>query len=133
MGRYSFRKVDRLLSKDDFKRVFEAGCVLRSRDLMVRVRTNGLEYPRLGLVVGKRYSRKAVIRNRAKRLLREAFRLNRDRLPRADLVVMPSPRVRLDSLQAAVRALLHVIDKGRTGPARDDPREKRNSHETQNS
>jgi ribonuclease P protein component len=50
---------------------------------------NGLPYPRLGLSVSKRLGG-AVVRNRWKRLLREAFRQVRPQLPvGVDLIVIP--------------------------------------------
>jgi ribonuclease P protein component len=50
---------------------------------------NGLCYPRLGLSVSKRLGG-AVVRNRWKRLLREAFRQIRPQLPVGiDLIVIP--------------------------------------------
>jgi ribonuclease P protein component len=50
---------------------------------------NGLSYPRLGLSVSKRLGG-AVVRNRWKRLLREAFRQIRPQLPAGiDLIVIP--------------------------------------------
>ena len=56
---------------------------------MVYVARNDLELTRLGLSVGRRLG-KAVVRNRVKRLLREAFRLTRQRLPDGvDLIVIP--------------------------------------------
>ena len=51
--------------------------------------SNGLPYPRLGLSVSKRLGG-AVVRNRWKRLLREAFRQIRPELPVGiDLIVIP--------------------------------------------
>lgn len=45
--------------------------------------------PRLGLVVGRRVSARAVVRNRLKRIVREAFR--QAGLPAMDVVVLAHP------------------------------------------
>jgi ribonuclease P protein component len=54
----------------------------------VRYRDNGLGHARLGLAISKRVSKRAVERNRIKRLLRESFRRVRHQLPPVDLMVM---------------------------------------------
>jgi len=55
----------------------------------VRFAPNGLPHSRLGVAMARRW-RKAVERNRAKRLVREAFRTNKHRLPKGlDIVVIP--------------------------------------------
>jgi ribonuclease P protein component len=54
----------------------------------VRYRPNGLGHARLGLAISKRVSKRAVERNRIKRLLRESFRRARHQLPPMDLLVM---------------------------------------------
>jgi ribonuclease P protein component len=48
--------------------------------LILYVAENDCGYPRLGISVGKSCGN-AVVRNRLKRLLREAFRQNQDRIP----------------------------------------------------
>lgn len=50
-------------------------------------RPEGIEAPRLGLVVGKKQLKRAVDRNRVKRIVREQFRLHRAELPACDLIV----------------------------------------------
>ncbi|MCP4514913.1 MAG: ribonuclease P protein component [Delftia sp.] len=54
----------------------------------MRYRPNGLGEARLGLAISKRVSKRAVERNRIKRLLRESFRRVRHQLPPMDLLVM---------------------------------------------
>ncbi|GAA0247739.1 hypothetical protein GCM10009126_11570 [Rhodanobacter caeni] len=54
----------------------------------MRFRDNELGHARLGLAVSKRVSKRAVERNRIKRLVRESFRQVRHRLPAVDLMVM---------------------------------------------
>jgi len=48
---------------------------------------NGLGYPRLGLAISRSKIRSAANRNRLKRLLRESFRYNKERLGGLDIVV----------------------------------------------
>jgi len=53
---------------------------------------NDVGHARLGLAVSRAVSKKAVLRNRLKRRLREIFRRNRDRIPSSvDIVVVAQP------------------------------------------
>src|SRR5690348_6403763 len=72
----------------DFAALRQASGRLGGRCFSVRWRPNGLDHARLGLAVSKRVSKRAVERNRIKRLVRESFRRARLRLPPIDLVVM---------------------------------------------
>jgi len=93
-GDYSFSRQYRLSSKKDFEAVFSRGKSRADDNLVVYVLANRLGHPRLGMAVGKKLGN-AVMRNRLKRLIREAFRLNRDKLPEsADMVVIPRKGVR---------------------------------------
>lgn len=87
----------RLRSNADFQRAYRAGSRARGEFILVIAAAppEGVHGspdgpgPRLGLSVGKRFDKLAVGRNRAKRLLREAFRLERHHLPPLDLVLIP--------------------------------------------
>ena len=72
----------------DFAALRHASGRLGGRCFSVRYRPNGLDHARLGLAISKRVSKRAVERNRIKRLLRESFRRARAQLPPIDLVVM---------------------------------------------
>lgn len=55
---------------------------------MVLARANGLQYARLGLAITKKKTKRAVDRNRLKRLVRESFRSHQHLLTGMDLVVL---------------------------------------------
>ena len=80
-GRYTLTKGERIRRQSEFKALFQSGKRIHSEYLTVILRGNTSGVRRLGLVVGKRVGKKAVRRNRMKRLLREFFRLNKHRLP----------------------------------------------------
>jgi len=75
-----FRKSERLRLKRDFARVFAARRRAPGALLTVYVDENDLAWSRLGMSVGRRVGN-AVTRNRVRRRLREAFRLQKDKLP----------------------------------------------------
>ena len=92
MKRFSFPKKKRLVSNSQFKAVLARGRRRSNGVLMLYMMENELEYSRLGVSVGKSYGN-AVVRNRLKRLMREAFRQNQQRIPVGfDYVLMISPR-----------------------------------------
>jgi ribonuclease P protein component len=78
----------RLRRAGDFAALRQASGRLGGRCFSVRYRPNGLGHARLGLAISKRVSKRAVERNRIKRLLRESFRRVQRQLPPIDLVVM---------------------------------------------
>ena len=90
LGSQRFGKGQRLRTPADFARVFADS--QRSADAYFTVlgRVNSLTAPRLGLAISRRAARRAVQRNKLKRLAREAFRCRHD-LPDWDFVVMAKP------------------------------------------
>ena len=78
----------RLRSAGDFAALRQNSGRLGGRCFSVRYRVNELGHPRLGLAISKRMSKRAVDRNRIKRLVRESFRRARLDLPPVDLMVM---------------------------------------------
>jgi len=88
MKRQSFGKGERILKRKDFAAVHEQGRRLFSENFIVLLSPNPSGIRRLGLTVSKKVGI-AVRRNRIKRLLREFFRQNKDRLPPGqDMVII---------------------------------------------
>jgi len=86
-GRSNHRQ-SKLRNDTDFRCVFDTAA--RSSDALFTVlaRSNGHDYPRLGLAIGRKRIRRAVDRNKIKRLIRESFRQHRVQLRGLDVVVM---------------------------------------------
>lgn len=89
MGNQSFHKSERLLQRSQFEAVMNHGQRKRvDTTLTLFFLSNGLGKTRLGIIASKKIGN-AVIRNRAKRMIREAFRrLKYAGLPGMDLVVI---------------------------------------------
>lgn len=93
LKRLFFRKDQRLRTNEQFKSVLDRNCCVRNSDLLLFTAENDCQYPRLGVSVSKSCGN-AVVRNRVKRLIREAFRRNQHEIDqRYDyLVIAAKPR-----------------------------------------
>jgi ribonuclease P protein component len=68
--------------------------------------------PRLGILVSKRHAARAVERNRLKRCIREAFRLEQQTLGAVDLLVRPPFGIKASSqMITRLRELLQGLSK----------------------
>lgn len=95
-----FPREARLLSGGQFKRVFDARRVESNRYFRIHWAecperedqpppcSSG---PRLGLAIAKRVARRAVDRNRIRRIVRETFRKRRHSMRPVDFVVLAKP------------------------------------------
>ncbi len=107
---FSFPKKKRLVNNRQFKAVLARGLRLSNGLLTLYMAENDCGYPRLGVSVSKSCGN-AVVRNRLKRLLREAFRQSQDRIPAGfDYLLMISPPRFLAKARAGAK-------KSRTGKA----------------
>ncbi len=68
-------KENRLTKKDNFSRIHQKGRFFKDKYLAIKVVPSKLEITRVGFLVGLKISKKAVVRNKIKRILREIFRL----------------------------------------------------------
>ncbi len=102
-----FRPSQRIRRHAEFQDIYERGAKVPGRYYTLFSKPNGLAVGRLGIAATKRLGG-AVVRNRAKRLIREVFRRN-DIAPGFDIVVVPRRELlstSLTTLEAEYRATL---------------------------
>lgn len=103
----------RLRRPSEFEQVFQRGKHASDSVLVIHAMRNDLPYSRLGLSVSRRVGG-AVVRNRWKRSIREAWRTQRHDLPVGmDIVVRPRKGATLDyhAIRDSLRRLLARLDR----------------------
>lgn len=83
---FSFKKSQRLLNKNDFQNLRSGSRFFVSEVLVFYVKNNSIGHDRIGIAVSKKYGN-AVKRNRAKRIIRENFRLSDQTSSSCDVLV----------------------------------------------
>lgn len=89
MSRQDFPRRLRLLTAGDYRYVFDtASYKVHGKGLLILASPNEVGHPRLGLVISKKNLRRAVDRNRLKRVARESVRHRQHHLPDVDIVLL---------------------------------------------
>lgn len=93
----SFYKQSKLGEKPQFDAVFANRKVINDKYFRIFWRSNGLCAPRIGISVAKKNVKKAVARNKLKRLIKESFRRNYHQLPAIDMIFVLRKEAGVDS------------------------------------
>jgi ribonuclease P protein component len=101
----SFPRDHRLTDKPAFDRVFDSAARSGDQYFTVLYTANELTHPRVGLVVSKKVSKRAVDRNRLRRVVRESFRAHQHEIQHHDFVVLARSAAKLAD-NAQLRASL---------------------------
>ena len=81
-----------LKKNHEFRRLYQKGASAVDRGMVLYCRRNRLDHNRIGFTVSVKLGH-AVVRNRARRRLREVYRLNRDKLrPGYDVLLVARGR-----------------------------------------
>ena len=83
----------KLRDSAEYQKVFKQNKSLRHKYWLILYRPNEKASARLGTAISKKNVRKAVQRNRLKRIIKETFRQNRKTLGSVDIVVLARPGV----------------------------------------
>jgi ribonuclease P protein component len=128
MADQRFPKSARLLNSAEFQRVFAGSAFAADDVLVIKGTANQTNQTRLGLSIGKKVGN-AVVRNRWKRLIREAFRCQRAELPTGlDLVVRPKKGATCDyaNIHRSIAGLVARVSKKVSKGLEHQNQEKRN-------
>jgi ribonuclease P protein component len=117
---FSFPKNVRLRHPGQFQRVFRSGTKFVGEYILVQSYSQEggtFKSPRLGISVSKKYG-KAVERNRFKRIVREAFRRCRLKLPQStDLNIRPRTKALTAKRQDVEAELLSFYQNSSASPS----------------
>lgn len=107
-----FPKTKRIKNKKDFERVFKTGRALKHPFFLLKFLKNDLTYCRAAISMPVAVSKKAVIRNRVKRIfwiaLEKVFFRCR---PRVDIIIITSPAAVEKSLNQITDSLEDIFIK----------------------
>ena len=111
--RFAFPRAERLQKKREFERIYAAGVRLRTREFVFLAMPNGLAVSRAGIVASRKVG-DAPRRNRAKRILRAAYRLNKSRIGvPCDVVLIATPsweRLRLEVVEPELQRTIEKLN-----------------------
>lgn len=110
---YNLPKSGRLCRNKSFQAVYRGGKSYANRQLVVYVLPQRGRGRRVGFAAGKRLG-SAVVRNRVKRLLREAYRLEQHRLADGfDLILVGRQALVKAGLPTVTAALLQLCERAK--------------------
>lgn len=94
----------------DFDRVFKQGKAVKGSFLFIKYLRNNLATPRFGIIVSTKVSKKAVERNRIRRILAETIRLNLLLLGDYDVLAVTDKQIIGASSEQIRQDLLSVLN-----------------------
>lgn len=94
------KRENRLRKKKDFDAIFKQGDFKKTSFIFFITKKNNLEYSRFGIIVNKKVSKKAVIRNKIKRRIREIIRKKENEMTKGlDVIIMPYKEIKTKLFQ----------------------------------
>ena len=115
IGRSSLRKQEKLRTRKDFDALKEHGKACRDPFFTVLVQAAGPDDPvritRYGVICSRKLHHSAVIRNRARRLITETFRLSKETILPCSILIIPRRAIFGAKQQEVQEHLLRTLKK----------------------
>jgi ribonuclease P protein component len=108
MAAFGLPRSARLLTRRDFASLREQCERLSTRAFVAEYRPSSQGCARLGVAISRRVSKRAVVRNRIRRTIRESFRLHRSALAHLDILLI-ARSLSAEQTNPHLRADLEVI------------------------
>ncbi len=105
------KAINKLKKNIDFRRVYKRRNSMANKLLIIYIINNKNEINRVGFTVSKKVGN-SVVRSRVKRLMKESYRLNEDKLLQGyDIVFVARDTVAKASYKEVESAMLHLLKK----------------------
>lgn len=106
--------INRLSKKNDIDRVFRRGQGIKLGGVFLKAVLNNLPESRFAFVVSNKVSKKAVVRNRLRRIFRETIRQEKDKIKKGlDIIIMALPGLQDKEAGIVRSALTSILKEGK--------------------
>jgi len=109
--RYRLLKSDKLTLKTDFDAVKQEGRSAAGGLLVTAVAASGNGQLQAGVICGRKFCTKAVVRNRARRLVWESFRMLKPAIKPGRVVFIPRQRIKQAQCADVMREMERLLRK----------------------
>lgn len=102
----------RLTKTKEFENVFDNGKAFFTKILGIKYAKNNLDVTRFGILISAKISKKAVVRNKIKRRLREIIRLHFDKIKQGyDIVVLTRSGIKESDYEKLERDMGYAMSR----------------------
>ncbi|OGZ78425.1 MAG: ribonuclease P protein component [Candidatus Staskawiczbacteria bacterium RIFOXYB1_FULL_37_44] len=105
-------KINRIKKKKDFEAIYKKSKSFKNNLFIFKVMENGLDFSRFGFVVSLKVSKKATLRNKARRRLSEAIKSQEKNIkPGIDAVIIALPGIEKKEFSEIKKAVTDMLTK----------------------
>lgn len=105
-------KENRLTHKKDFDKIFKEGKGFFAGSIGIKSAPNDFVYSRFGIIVSNKVSKKAVVRNKLRRQIREIIRLNLKNIKNGmDVAIICNPGLEKKEYKEIENELLQILKR----------------------